>query len=85
MFKISDMPDMFCTSQEFLDLGGGDHEEHAILLCNYFKYIDNIKHPGEFESYIVFAEALPQGDTVYVLRRNMKKLSRTIGGVAESI
>ena len=46
MFNVSDMPDMFCTSQEFLDLGGGDHEEHAILLCNYFKYIDNLQSPG---------------------------------------
>jgi coiled-coil and C2 domain-containing protein 2A len=34
------MPDLFCNSQEFLDLGAGDFEEHAILLCNYFNYID---------------------------------------------
>lgn len=33
-------PDLFCTSQEFFDLGGGDFEEHAILLANYFSYID---------------------------------------------
>ena len=38
LFK--DMPDVFCTCQEFLDLGGGDYEEHAILLANYFSYID---------------------------------------------
>lgn len=37
---FEDMPDMWCTSQEFLDLGSGDYEEHAVLLCNYFKYID---------------------------------------------
>jgi coiled-coil and C2 domain-containing protein 2A len=38
LFK--DMPDLACTSQQFLDLGMGDSEEHAILLCNYFNYID---------------------------------------------
>ena len=35
-----DMPDLTCDCQEFLDLGMGDDEEHAILLCNYFNYID---------------------------------------------
>jgi len=34
------LPDLWCTSQEFLDLGAGDVEEHAILLCNYFNFID---------------------------------------------
>jgi coiled-coil and C2 domain-containing protein 2A len=38
LFK--DMPDLCCTSQEFLDLGQGDAEEHAMLLCNYFNFID---------------------------------------------
>lgn len=37
---FTDMPDLFCDSQEFLDLGAGDFEEHAILLCNYFNFID---------------------------------------------
>jgi hypothetical protein len=36
---------MWCTSQEFLDLGVGDWEEHAILLFNYFSYIDR-NNPG---------------------------------------
>ncbi len=36
-FNVSEI---FCNSQEFLDLGMGDYEEHAILLCNYFNYID---------------------------------------------
>jgi coiled-coil and C2 domain-containing protein 2A len=38
LFK--DMPNLCCNGQEFLDLGMGDDEEHAILLCNYFNYID---------------------------------------------
>jgi len=39
---FQDMPDLFCTSQEFFDLGAGDYEEHAILLANYFMYIDKV-------------------------------------------
>jgi coiled-coil and C2 domain-containing protein 2A len=74
MFTVTDMPDMFSTCQEFLDLGGGDYEEHAILLCNYFKHIDNLQNPGVYESYVVFGEAMPMGDTVYVMRKNLKPI-----------
>ena len=42
LFK--DMPDLTCTSQEFLDLGAGDSEEHAMLLCNYFNFIDQYQN-----------------------------------------
>ena len=37
---FSDLPDLFTTCQQFFDLGGGDYEEHAILLANYFNYVD---------------------------------------------
>lgn len=37
---FQDLPDLWSTSQEFFDLGGGDYEEHAVLLANYFQYID---------------------------------------------
>jgi hypothetical protein len=37
MFKSVDMPDIWCTAQEFLDLQQGDSEEHAVLLANYFQ------------------------------------------------
>jgi coiled-coil and C2 domain-containing protein 2A len=33
---FQNMPDMYSSCQEFLDLGAGDYEEHAILLANYF-------------------------------------------------
>jgi len=33
--------DYWCTANEFLTLGHGDEEEHALLLCNYFKYREN--------------------------------------------
>jgi coiled-coil and C2 domain-containing protein 2A len=36
MFKNMELSDMYTNCQEFLDIGGGDYEEHAILLANYF-------------------------------------------------
>ena len=63
------MPDLFCTSQEFLDLGAGDYEEHAILLANYFNYIDRIQNP-KFKSYLLLGRGTPEGKTAYVLRRD---------------
>lgn len=67
---FEDMPDMWCTSQEFLDLGKGDYEEHAVLLCNYFKYIDKNRNRDNFENAIVLGKGIPEGYTTYVLRRN---------------
>ena len=31
--------DLWCTSQQFWEIGAGDEEEHAVLLYNYFKYL----------------------------------------------
>ena len=64
------MPDLYCNSQEFLDLGAGDYEEHAILLCNYFNYIDKMQNDGKIKSYIVLGRGNPEGDTTYVMRRD---------------
>jgi coiled-coil and C2 domain-containing protein 2A len=65
------LPDLWCTSQEFLDLGAGDVEEHAILLCNYFNYIDRFeKRDDKFQSYVVLGIGYPEGRTAYVLRRD---------------
>jgi len=60
LFK--DMPDLTCTCQEFLDLGQGDSEEHAMLLCNFFNYVD-MKHLENkaYKSYIVYGESVPEG------------------------
>jgi len=81
LFK--DMPDLVCNSQEFLDLGQGDSEEHAMLLCNYFNYIDRdqkrqkinpedklAKGEKDYHSYIVYGETIPDGDCWYVARRD---------------
>lgn len=74
LFK--DMPDLTCLSQEFLDLGVGGSEEHAILLCNYFNYIDRASGAQEAggaeesgpQSYIVYGQAIPDGTCWYVAR-----------------
>ena len=31
--------DLWCTSKQFLDIGAGDEEEHAVLLYNYLYYL----------------------------------------------
>ena len=72
MNLFKDLPDMFSTCQEFLDLGGGDYEEHAILLANYFIYIDEQSKPGEYQTFLVFGYALPEGKTTYVMRKQKK-------------
>ena len=68
MFQVSEMPDMWTTNQEFLDLNGGDYEEHAILMANYFNFID--KATGKnYLSCIVMGRGMPHGAMVYVLRK----------------
>ena len=68
---FEDMPDIYCTAQEFLDLRAGDFEEHAILLCGYFNYIDASFFKDKlFKNYLVFGRGLPEGKTIYVMRRD---------------
>ena len=62
-----EMPDCWTTDNQFLDLGFGDYEEHAILLCNYFNYIDQKQKTG-CVSYLCLGDAHPEGSTVYVIR-----------------
>ena len=54
---FKDLPDIFCTSQQFLDLKGGDFEEHSILLCNYFTYLDiHFKKSDYIKNYLIFGK-----------------------------
>ena len=69
---FQDMPDLYCNSQEFLDLGAGDFEEHAILLCNYFNYIDQQQGKINYKSYLTLGTGFPEGRTAYVIRRNIE-------------
>lgn len=70
---FSDMPDIFMTGQEFIDMLAGDFEEHALLLCNYFLYIDHVlKGNKHMESMVILGRGVPEGKTYYVLRRDTK-------------
>lgn len=69
------MPDLYCTSQEFFDLGGGDYEEHAILLANYFAYIDK-KQGKTYESLLVMGSGMPNGHMVYVMRKDKDDVAK---------
>ena len=62
-----EMPDCWCTDNQFLTLGFGDYEEHAVLLCNYFNYVDLQKKTG-CVSYLALGTAHPEGLTIYVMR-----------------
>lgn len=66
---FKDLPDLWSTCQEFIDLGFGDYEEHSILLCNYFKWID--KENPNIRTFLVLGRGVPEGKTVYVLRRDI--------------
>ena len=69
-FKIGHTKEAWNTSDDFLQLRAGDEEEHAILLCNYFNYLDRTVKNNGFESYIVVGRGVPEGKTVYVMRAN---------------
>jgi len=65
--------DMWCTSQQFLDILAGDWEEHAILLMNYFQHLSDTNPADcEAELFLVIGTGIPEGDTVYVMRRDKK-------------
>lgn len=63
--------DLWSTTQQFLDIKAGDWEEHAVLLRNYFEWQD--RKSSEYVSYLVIAEGIPEGQAVYVLRRNTNR------------
>ena len=69
-FDYEDLPDCWCSDDQFLSLGFGDYEEHAVLLCNYFNYIDRVQNGGAVTSYLVLGKAYPEGMTTYVMRQS---------------
>ncbi|CAD7925437.1 unnamed protein product [Amoebophrya sp. A25] len=68
--------DLWCTSKTFLDIGCGDFEEHAILLCNYFNFIDGKRGEADpsyqVRSFCVIVEAIPDGEAMYVMRQDQQ-------------
>ncbi|KAE9011046.1 hypothetical protein PF005_g10830 [Phytophthora fragariae] len=81
--------DVWSTTQEFLNMGAGDHEEHAVLLANYFMWYDH-RHRKKDEdhkssrSYLVLGHSVPEGNIVFVLRRGVLWNASTGVGYAVS-
>lgn len=66
---FDEMPECWCTDLEFMNLKFGDYEEHAILLCNYFNYIDMYQNKN-IKSHLILGKGHPEGFTTYVIRCN---------------
>lgn len=78
--------DLWATSQECLDMGAGDAEEHAIMLHNYLSWFEQQQQQqmlggtaGQpstpsatpgWRSYIVCGRAQPDGETTWVMRQD---------------
>lgn len=45
-------------------------DDHGILLCNYFNYIDKLNDRNNIESLLMICKAFPYGKTIFVLRRD---------------
>jgi hypothetical protein len=56
--SLGTVKDIWCTSKDFLALQGGDWEEHAILLNNYFTWYDtNMADVGSrHQNYVVLGQ-----------------------------
>ena len=74
----SDVSDVWCTVPSFLNLGFGAWAEHAILLANFFLYEDikafedpRQKPDSLFDTYLVLGSGIPDGQSLYVLRREI--------------
>lgn len=60
--------DVWCTSQEFLEINAGDEEEHATLLCNFLK-------SRGIEAYVAFGYDLINGTTCFVVTREAGRVN----------
>lgn len=47
-------------------------EDHGILLCNYFNYVDKKMGRDYINSYLAIGKAFPYGKSIFVLRRNTR-------------
>eukprot|EP00501_MAST-03F_sp_TOSAG23-6_P000862 GSMAST32.ASY1.ANO1.898.1 assembled CDS len=70
-----DKNDIWCTSEQFLNLQAGDWEEHAILLCNYFLYLDKKagRSDADARTYLLLGHGVPMGDCCMVLLKKNKE------------
>ena len=79
--------DLWCTVKQTLDIGAGDEEEHAVLLYNLLAnkkasqrevQESNSNYPSDDdikkeELFLILGAAMPEGDTVYLLMRDISK------------
>ncbi|ETO24076.1 hypothetical protein RFI_13084 [Reticulomyxa filosa] len=63
--------DVWTTCSEFLELGYGDWEEHALLLANFFLWYEQQNPSSGWQTFLAVGKGMPEGNTVYVLRRNI--------------
>jgi len=60
--------DVWTTSAELIDIGAGDWEEHATLLCNFFLSLFALQNAKEKKkAYVVWGVGIPEGNTVYCM------------------
>ena len=56
--RFRDVPEAFLTCQQFIDIKGGDMEERACLLCNYFIFLDqHASNQSEIKNYVLLGHA----------------------------
>nr|CCA23801.1 conserved hypothetical protein [Albugo laibachii Nc14] len=68
--------DIWCTSQEFIDLEAGNMQAHAILLCNFLSWYD-LERPGHsYRNYLAIGNGTHQEKAVFVLRRRFSPRPR---------
>ncbi len=54
-------------------MSGGDWEEHAIMLANFFEHLSQVDpEKCGAEIFLVLGTGIPEGETVYVMRRDKK-------------
>ncbi|KAL0238933.1 hypothetical protein PCE1_004624 [Barthelona sp. PCE] len=59
--------EVWMNSQEFIDLGAADDEEHAILFCNFVRYLQ-----PSYSVFLLLGRSAVHGDVALVLVRTEK-------------
>ena len=69
--------DIWCTTEQFLELGAGDEEEHAVLLCNYLLFLQH-------RAYVVVGATMSATKALFVLVKEAEKWSLLNPNTGES-
>ena len=63
--------DILATSAQTLDMGAADWEEHAVLLHNYFLYLESGRLGGAWNTFLATGKTLFDGGATFVVRANL--------------